>query len=341
VTAVEPLLLAILLAAPALAATPAPVPTPGPAPATVALANGVQLVPGAFRPGVQPDGNTVVLRGTDGLVVVDTGRHEAHARAVLEVARASGLPVSFVVNTHWHLDHVSGNPRVRLAHPGLKVLSSDAIDEALRGFLAGYRSQLEGLAARAEDEAARTTFREEIARIDSGRALAPDLVVASRGARTLAGRRLEIGVERHAATAGDVWVLDEASGVLAAGDLVTLPVPLLDTACPAGWREALSNLSSVPFRVLVPGHGHPMGREDFEAWRTAFGRLLDCAATGATDAACSEGWIRDLGPLLPEADRPFARTLLAYYVPELLRAPPEQRRRWCGPSAPPSVPNVR
>jgi hypothetical protein len=84
-----------------------------------------------------------------------------------------------------------------------------------------------------------------------------------------------------------------------------------------------------------------MGREEFESWRAAFGRLLDCAATEAPDTACAEGWIRDLGPLLPEAERPFARTLLAYYVPELLRAPPEQRRRWCGPPVPPSPPNVR
>lgn len=326
-TALAPLALAFLLVAP-----PA---------APEFLAPGVQLVPGAFVPGAQPDGNTIVLRGRDGLVVVDTGRHEAQARAILDVARGTGLPVSFVVNTHWHLDHVSGNPRIRQAHPGVKVLASDAVDEALTGFLSRYRAQLEGLASGAADEASRARFREEIARIDSGRALAPDVVVASRGPRTLAGRRVEIGFERWAATAGDVWVLDEESGVLAAGDLVTLPAPLLDTACPPGWKDALSRLSSAPFRVLVPGHGRPMGREEFERWRTAFGRLLDCAASEAPAAACADGWVRDLGTLLPEANRPFARTLLAYYVPELLRAPPGQRQLWCGAGVPPPGPNVR
>ena len=150
-----------------------------------------------------------------------------------------------------------------------------------------------------------------------------------------------VGLERFAATAGDVWLLDAESGVLAAGDLVTLPVPLLDTACPAGWRESLSRLSATSFRVLVPGHGRPMGRDPFESWRAAFGRLLDCAASEAADATCADGWIRDLGPLLPEADRAFARTLLAYYVPEVLRAPSEERQRWCAPAAPPPAPNVR
>ena len=43
--------------------------------AAVSVAPGIDLISGEFRPGTQPDGNTIVVRGRDGLVVFDTGRH--------------------------------------------------------------------------------------------------------------------------------------------------------------------------------------------------------------------------------------------------------------------------
>ena len=44
------------------------------------LAATVTLVPGSFVRGQQPDGNSVILSGKRGLVVVDTGRHAAHTQ---------------------------------------------------------------------------------------------------------------------------------------------------------------------------------------------------------------------------------------------------------------------
>jgi glyoxylase-like metal-dependent hydrolase (beta-lactamase superfamily II) len=280
------------------------------------------LVRGAFVPGAQPDGNSVVFRGPAGLLVVDTGRHAAHARAILDLASGWKEPIAVVVNTHWHLDHVSGNPAIRRSHPAVEVVASGAIVEARAGFLARYREQLEAMQAASEDAAGRQRLADEIGRIDAGRALEPDRVVRETATLTLAGRRVELGLAASAATAGDVWLLDRASGVLAAGDLVTLPVPLLDTACPAGWSAALARLSEVPYRVLVPGHGRPLTPAEVARWRTGFDHLLACAASTARAEACIDGWIADLGPLLPEAERPFARDLLAHYVPEILRAPP-------------------
>ena len=70
---------------------------------------------GAFVPGQQPDGNSVMLRGPRGWIVVDTGRHAGHTQAILRHAAESGLSISDIVNTHWHLDHVSGNALVRRA----------------------------------------------------------------------------------------------------------------------------------------------------------------------------------------------------------------------------------
>jgi len=290
----------------------------------------VRVLVGNFIPGAQPDGNTVVFRAPAGLVVVDTGRHVAHAQRVLDLARRLGDPVAVVVNTHWHLDHVSGNPVIRRAFPSVEVVGSRAIDDALVGFLATYRSQLVDVIGKTGDPAERGRYQDEVARIDAGRALAPDRAIDAGGQVALAGRSMEVGLERHAVTAADLWVFDRPSGILAAGDLVTLPAPLLDTACPRGWKGALAHLSGVHFLLLVPGHGRPMSRREFESYRAGFDHLVACAETDQPGRACIDGWLRDLGPLVPDSDQTFARDLLAHYVQEVLRAPPERVARLCG-----------
>ena len=285
--------------------------------AAIAIAPDVHLVRGAFVPGRQPDGNTVILTTPDGLIVIDTGRHAAHTQQILDFARVSGRPVTAVINTHWHLDHTGGNARVRKAFPGARVHGSLAVREARKGFLARYRQQLEGRLAQAEGGAAEGT-RAEIALIDSGRALEPDDPVKGSGARLVAGRSLRLGLEGPAATAGDVWVFDPATKTLVAGDLVTLPAPFLDTACPEGWKAALSRLAAVDFERLVPGHGAPMGRREFEAYRAAFDGLLACGASERAKESCIEGWVEATAGLT-DAEPSFTRSLVGYYLDAHLR----------------------
>jgi glyoxylase-like metal-dependent hydrolase (beta-lactamase superfamily II) len=307
-----------------------PVVSGSPGPVATRLAAGVDLIRGRFVPGAQPDGNSVVLSAPEGLIVIDTGRHVDHTQVILDVATKEGVPIAAVINTHWHLDHTGGNPRIRRASPDVTIWASGAIAEARTGFLADYRGQLVAAIAGTDDPAARAAWEAEVAIIDAGQALAPDEVVTAGGQHTIAGRRLEIGLESHAVTAADVWVLDPATGVLAAGDLVTLPVPLFDTACPKGWLAALGHLAGANFELLVPGHGAPMTREEFEIYRDGFQSFLDCADSDRPEQVCIDGWLRDLGPLIPESDRDFARMLLQYYVPNSLRAAADKTARLCG-----------
>jgi len=218
---------------------------------------------------------------------------------------------------------------LREVYPDARVFASGAIDAALHGFLADYRVSLEKQLAAGADDAASKATREELAIIDAGARLAPDEVITFSGERSLAGRKMRVGLARDAVTAGDVWLFDSASGLLASGDLVTLPVPFLDTACPEGWRKALDSLHVVPFKLLVPGHGEPMRRMQFEAYRTAFGNLLDCAASARTKAQCSDGWLHDVGPLVPVSQQKFARTLMDYYMDKSLRADPQHTAALC------------
>lgn len=294
------------------------------------VADGVHLLPGRFVQGQQPDGNTVLLRGSEGWIVVDTGRHAAHTR---RIAQAVGRELRVIVNTHWHLDHVAGNAALRDAHPRADVWASPRIGDALAGFLAQYHRQLGERVAGNPDHPQAQAFREEQARIEAGERLKPTHPVTEDMTVRLAGRRVRLGLETQAVSGGDLWLYDPDSRVLVAGDLVTLPAPLFDTACAPGWRNALARLESVPFTTLVPGHGAPMDRQGFARYRKAFDALLQCAAGDADAAVCRDDWLREAGSLVSEADVPLARSLLDHYLVHALRAPPAQRDRHCRSSA--------
>ncbi|MDR7133327.1 glyoxylase-like metal-dependent hydrolase (beta-lactamase superfamily II) [Lysobacter niastensis] len=300
----------------------------------VPIAPGIALFRGDFVPGRQPDGNSIVLQAPDGLIVFDTGRHREHTQRLLDHARASGEGIAAIINSHWHLDHSSGNRMLRRAYPDVEVLASDAVNGALTGFLADSRRQAQAMIDRgAIAEPQLSDVRGDMETIAEHDSLIPTRVVEHGEEREIAGRRMRIGFSANAATAGDVWLFDPATKVLLAGDLVTLPAPFLDTACPAGWRDALAALDAIDFKILVPGHGAPMDRAGFGQYRVAFDHLLACANGNDEAALCIDGWLRDAGTLVPASQQEQARRLLDYYVVQVLRAPPERRGRYCKAAA--------
>ena len=291
------------------------------------------VVPGSLEPNRGPDGNSVLLDAPDGLILVDTGRHPEHRDALLAYARSRGRPVAAIVNTHWHLDHSTGNAELRAQFPEAPLYASNAIDGALRGFLATSRAQAQ---ARLDSGQVPEARRAEVLRFLSVMAdpdsLRPSRPVTASGAQVIAGRRLRVNLARFAATEGDVWIHDPEAGLVIAGDLVVAAVPFFDTACPQGWRRALDEIAATEFTSLIPGHGDAMTRGQFLQWRVAFDNLLDCAASTAERQACVAGWNRDAAPFL-SPHRTMSDELLAYYVDQRLRAPPEERDRYCRPQA--------
>ena len=287
------------------------------------------LIPGATPPDAQPDGNTVIIDSMPGLIVFDTGRHAAHTQQILDFATKAHAPIKAIINSHWHLDHVGGNVMLRREYPSAQVYASSAIDGALGDFLARYRTQLVDAVAQSNDAAAQESMRKEIGLIDAGQILKPTYVVNTSGRRSIAARDLDVNLARSAVTAGDVWIVDPQTHVLLAGDLVTLPVPFLDTACPKRWRLALGDLAGSRFTVLVPGHGAPMDHEGLKVYRKAFDGLLDCAASTSAKGACIDGWMSDADTLIPAADHDYARGALDYYMDQVLRGHDEQIAKLC------------
>jgi glyoxylase-like metal-dependent hydrolase (beta-lactamase superfamily II) len=293
-----------------------------PPPVPEAVADGVWLIPGGFLPNRQPDGNTVVFKGPKGLVVIDTGRHRWHRQAILDFARAQNLPIAAIINSHWHLDHVSGNPDLKAAYPQAKVYASNAINDALTGFLQDSAVEAKAFldaggvpAETAED------IRNDMAAVAKGDGLKADVVISKSQTINLAGRKLLINYAANAATDGDVWVYDPKTRIAAVGDIVTFPAPFLDTACTRGWATALDQVLASPFLTAIPGHGLPMTREQFTQYRNAFIAFVGCAKSGQTASQCGDGWVRDVTGLLSlnSIDPKRAKGIAGYYVEKVLR----------------------
>jgi cyclase len=115
--------LSLLLAAAAVAQSPAQAPVSAVI-ETQPLRSGLHLLRGAGC-------NVVVWNGPDGVLVVDSGNAAAAPQLLEAIGRVTDGSVRFLVNTHWHPDHVGGNAALRrtgalaIAHQQTRALMSE------------------------------------------------------------------------------------------------------------------------------------------------------------------------------------------------------------------------
>lgn len=298
-------MLTSLLVALGLLQTPPP-PTPAPEP-PVEIAPGLHLIRSVAVAGRGPDGNTILVDAPDGLVVVDTGRHAYHSDAILAFAAARKRPIAAIVNTHWHLDHASGNGRLKAASPQARLYTTRAVERAIGpgGFLT---RDLDRVRARIDAADTPPLMKDEmrifVATMDQRDMLRPDVPVEHSGAVRMAGRSFDVRVTDGAVTDADVWLYDAATKVAVLGDLVTVPVPYFETACPDRWTAALDEVWATPFETAIPGHGAPLTRAAFDAYRTSLKAFVACARSDRPAAACGAEWNANLASLVgADADR--------------------------------------
>jgi cyclase len=217
--------------------------------------------------------NSLVIIGTSQVLVVDTQQNPQAAAALLaEIRRRTSLPIGWVVNTHWHGDHVFGNGVYRaadertriIAHPltrdSIRIAGSRAIleqREQARQSAARLRARLEQAPAPDREPIARAIeVRERYARmLDTLRLTEPDLLIADRMAVDLGGIVVEIHHPGPAHTPGDLIVSVPSLGIVAAGDLLEDGALWLRGADVAGWRKVLEQLRASAPAVLLPSHG--------------------------------------------------------------------------------------
>jgi len=91
----------------------------------------VQIADGIYQfitapDGYVPNGNSVVIVNDDDVLVFDTLARPSTARAVLaEIRKITNKPVRYVVNSHHHPDHWSGNEVYARQFPNLEIIASE------------------------------------------------------------------------------------------------------------------------------------------------------------------------------------------------------------------------
>jgi cyclase len=238
---------------------------------------------------VWPHGNTGVVVGADGVLVVDATYLPSRARADIALIRTvTDKPVRWLVTTHWHFDHNNGASAYATAFPGVTVVSeretrgwielnqtywarmSTAAGSTRRAELAAIERQL----ATGEDsmgvplspevkQRLPLTLRQrqhELAELGALQVVAPNLVFDRELTLDLGGGRRVVLEDRGPANSPhDVTIYLPAERVLFTGDiLVQSPLPYSGASWPVPWANVLRKLEAVPIAALVPGHGPVM-----------------------------------------------------------------------------------
>ncbi|MDK3075324.1 quinoprotein relay system zinc metallohydrolase 2 [Sedimentitalea sp. JM2-8] len=261
----------------------------GPAAEVQDLSNGVFVFKGAIDEATPQNlggvSNAGFVVGGDSVAVIDSGGSRRMGEELWRSVRAkTDLPVSHVILTHMHPDHVLGTSV--FAEAGARVVGHEKLGPALADRRDSYMAGFGRLIGDAQFIGTKIVL--------------PDLPVPGRLEIDLGGRVLDLRSWPTAHTGNDLTVLDPAGGVLFTGDLVFDDhAPALDGSV-RGWISVLSEMKMLEIGRIVPGHGGPVlnwpsGAQDLDRYlevlaadtRAAIGRG-DPLSTAASNIAASE-----------------------------------------------------
>jgi cyclase len=232
-----------------------------------------------------PHGNTGVVIGDEGVLVVDSTFLPSRARADIALIRSlTDKPVRYLVNTHWHMDHTSGNAVYAEAFAGLTLVSQRATGEHMAFWdvrwprvetTSGSETRKEvqeleerlasgkdaqGAAISAESRALLERvigqIRNELSELEAFRpGPSPHLVFDEELALDLGRRRVVLRNRGRANSPADITIFLPEERVLFTGDILVHPVPYAMGSYPVAWAQVLRELERLGAAVIVPGHG--------------------------------------------------------------------------------------
>jgi len=184
--------------------------------------------------------NASFVVGTDAVAVIDTLGSAVAGRELRSAIRAvTDKPISYVINTHMHPDHVFGNAAFKEDNPTF----------------VGHYKLARGLGSRAERYLAinKTMLGEEA--FEGIEIIVPTLAVEDSLNLDLGGRTLVLETQATAHTDNDLIITDSATDTLFLGDLLfSAHVPTLDGSI-TGWLALIDELGRREAARVVPGHG--------------------------------------------------------------------------------------
>jgi len=196
-----------------------------------------------------------IVTSTSVVVVDALGSPALAERLLAEIARVTDKPVSHVIVTHYHADHVYGLQV--FADRGIPILAHQAGREYLHADTARLRLQ---------------ASREELAPWinDKTRLVPATQWVDGRQELTVGDTQLVLQPVGPAHTPEDLAVYLPQRKVLYAGDLVFRSrIPFVGQADSRSWILSLDKLLAFDTRVIVPGHGpvSTQARQDMQLTR--------------------------------------------------------------------------
>jgi cyclase len=219
--------------------------------------DGLYVIRGPFlpcmtgcRPGQTGDGlihesGDVAVRVTpEGLIVVDDKFASQAAEVFATVKSVSTLPVKYLLNTHHHGDHASGNAYAR------ETLGVNVI--------------------------AHKNIRENFLRIKQ--AGEPNITFANEGAVYLGGVEVKLFWFGRGHTNGDTVIYFPDLKTIHAGDLIIDAMPVIDYPGGGSALEFISTIDkllTLDFDTMIPGHGKIMTKDDARAYRARFQTMND------------------------------------------------------------------
>ena len=217
------------------------------------------------------DSNIGVVFGGDGILIVDTRASHVEGDQIRdELATLTALPVRWVVNTHWHWDHVLGNSCFSHAE------------------IWGHLRCREVLLSRPDEmKAAALEWlpSEQRAEIEDSVIVAPTDTFSDRVSLDI-GRQVDLSFHGLGHTDADIRIIVPDAGVAFFGDLIEEGgPPSFGDSYPIIWPKTLEDALDGAPDVLVPGHGDVVDRAFVESQRAELAAVADLAA------ACLRGEI--------------------------------------------------
>ena len=196
-------------------------------------------------------GNVVVSTGEDGTFLIDDqlpGRSELILSAVKEIDQQE---IKFVLNTHYHFDHVSGNEL--FGEQGAVIVAHDNVRQRLstRQFISYFQKEF----------------------LPLNKAGLPTVTISDQMTLHYNNDEIHLFHTPAAHTDGDVVAIFTKANVIVGGDLIfNGRYPLLDVehgGSIQGLIKGLDKLLAIADdkTIVIPGHGGMMNKSDLQHFR--------------------------------------------------------------------------
>jgi cyclase len=230
--------------------------------------------------------NAGFVIGPEAVLVVDTFESSAAAQKMLEAIREkTSLPVRYVVNTHYHLDHVAGN--AVFAQSGAIVMAQDNV----RLWIRTENLKFFGEKITPKQRAWVNSF------------YLPNVTYAQGATAYIGTDHGEVLRFMPGHTGGDTIIYDPQANVVFCGDLFwNHALPNLIDASTKEWVETLNVLlHDYPSAKFVPGHGATVGdASDVRAFRDYLVFLRQTISRSQAEGASGANVLKAVLPQVSE-----------------------------------------